>query len=307
MPRRRVKSQTKANVLLWLNNLLIKDGYYSNVSAGETDIYGRDVSSLISVSDASYSDNRVYQSAFKNWVHESGVTADYAIDAPLLASGVTVDGVFYPKDPLAPGYNASFGHKIDYVNGRIIFNSPIIPTTSIQAEFAYKSIYVDFADRFENEQDELAFETMYKDNPMQTGVLVYPSPHTIPLPSLMIDFSTRSQEAYELGSASNVALMQGSFISWTRDSADKDLLEDLIVQQEHTVLLGIDFNKAPMPLDSRNDKNPAFTNYDDFARLDSGVFFKRIYIDEISQRNSIPVYNIERSRLDFTIRVYPNF
>lgn len=307
MPRRRVKSQVKYNLDLWLNNLFIKDGFYSNVSTGEADIYGRDISILAPVSDPSYADNKVYQSAFKNWVHESGITSDYAIESPILASGVTVDGVFYPKDPLAPGYNAAYGHKIDYPNGRIIFNNPVIPTTSIQGEFGYKSIYVDFADRFENEQDELAFETMYKDNPMQTGVSIYPSPLTIPLPAIMIDLTSRKNESYEIGSSKNVAVINGTFILWTRDSADKDLIEDLILSDERYVLLGIDFNQAPMPLDRRGDKNPAFTNYDTLAQLNSGAFYRRIYVDEISQTNSTAAYNIERSRLDFTIRVYPNF
>lgn len=307
MPTRRVKSQVKANVDLWLNDLLLRDGFYSTVTTGETDIYGRNVSQLISVDSPSHADNRVWQSAFKNWVHESGITPTSPISPPLLASGVTVDGTFYPKDPLAPGYNASFAHTIDFVNGRVIFDSAIAATSNVEAEFSYKSVWVDFADRLENEEDDLVFETMYKDNPMQTGVLVYPMEKTVPLPSIMLDFRTRDQDPYELGVASTITVLRGSFILWTRDSADKDLIEDLIMANEQVVLLGIDFNSAPMPLDSDNDKVPAYTSYSDFARLDGNHFYQRIYIDELSQRNSVPTYNVERGRIDFTIRVYPNF
>ncbi len=307
MPVRRVKSQVRANIDLWLNNLFLRDGFYTTIASGQADIYGRDNSALTSVPDPDFPDNSVFQSAFKNWVHESGLIPDHSITPPIVASGVVVDGIFYPRDPLAPGFNASFVHNIDYVNGRILFSSPVGSSSAVQAAFSYKHMWVDYSDRFENEQDEFYIETAFKDNPMQTGVVTYPRRDSVPMPAIMIDFLSREQDPYELGSASNVAVFRGTFHLWARNNADKDLVEDLLSQQEHTVLAGIDFNSAPMPLDRFNDKNPAFTSYEDFADINGPHFFKRIYIDEISQKNSSPFYNIERGRLDFLIRVYPNF
>lgn len=308
MPKYRVKGQVKANLNLWLNDLFLRDGFYSNVSVGQLDNYARDLSQLTSTTDESFVANTTFQSAFKNWVHESGVTPNHAgIQMPLVASGVTVDSVFYSKDPLHPSYIPAFAHQIDHPNGRIIFNSPIAAGSNVQAEFTYKEIFVDNASTFENEEKEFYFETTAKDNPQQTGVIVYPEPNSRTAPLVLIDMLSRSSDGYELGSASNVATLNGSFIVWTRDEYMLDQIEDLVAAQEHVVLLGINFNTAAQPLTRHGDKNPAFTSYNDLANLYSSDFWRRIYIDELDARRLTPYYNMERNQITFTIRVYPNF
>ena len=308
MPRLRRKALVKSNLDLWLNNLFLKDGFFTDVSTGETDVYGRDISEMISVNDPSYADGRVWQSAFKEWVHESGIMpTEPAVTAPLVASGVTVDGVFYPKDPAAPGFNPAFSHALDYRNGRVIFDTPVALVSAVQGEFSYKEITVDLAATFENEQKEFFFETTYKDNPFQTGVLTFPEENSRTLPMVMIDVTQMSYDAYELGNASNRLDLQGSFIVWARDDYMRDQIEDLVGSQEHVVALGIDFNTAPYPLDYRNDKNPLFSSYDTLANLGSPHFWRRVYIDEIDSRRITPFYNIERTQINFLIRVYPNF
>jgi hypothetical protein len=308
MPRLRGKSLVKSNLDLWLNNLFLKDGFFIDVSTGETDVYGRDISEMISSLDASYADGRVWQSAFKEWVHESGVIPTEAgVSSPMVASGVTVDGTFYPKDPGDPGFNPTFSHAIDFRNGRVIFDSPISLVSYVQGEFSYKEITVALAATFENETKEFYFETSYKDNPFQTGVIIFPEENSRTLPMVMIDVTQSSYDAYELGNASNTLELQGSLIVWARNDYTRDQIEDLIGSQEHVVALGIDFNTAPYPLDYRNDKNPLFSNYDTLANLASPYFWRRIYIDEIDSRRIAPFYNIERTQINFLIRVYPNF
>jgi len=306
VPRYRAKAQVKANLNLWLNDLFLRDGFYSTISAGEVDIYGRDLSLMSVYSDPSFADNTVYQSAFKNWVHESGlVPTSTAIIPPTVSSGVTVDGTFYPKDPLAAGYVAAFDHKIDFPNGRIIFTSPVVGT--VQGGFSYKEISVDNASIFENEAKEFFFETSLKDNPHQTGVITYPEPNARTLPLVLIDSLTRRSEPYELGVASTTAIFGVSLIVWTRDEYMKDQIDDLVASQERIVLLGTDFNISPQPLDFFGDKLPSYTNYNDYARLDSPFFWHRIYIDEIDSRRLEPYFNMERLQVNFSIRVYPNF
>ena len=306
MPKYRAKAQIKANLNLWLNDLFLRDGFYTTVSAGETDVYGRDISLMVPVSDPSFMDNTVYQSPFKNWVHESGLTpTSTGIAPPLVASGVTINGTFYPQDPSAPGYVGAFDHKIDFPNGRVIFTAPVVGT--VQGEFSYKEISVDNASTFENETKEFYFETAYKDNPHQTGVAIYPSANTRTLPLVLIDVLNRTNEPYELGVASTIANFGVSLIVWTRDEYMKDQIDDLLTSQEHVVLIGVDFNSAPQPLDAFGDKVPSYTNYADLARLDSPYLWHRIYVDEADSRRLQPYYNMDRLQVNFSIRVYPNF
>lgn len=307
MPRYRPKAQVKANLELWLNNLFLSDGFYNNVVVGDTNIYGADVSTLIPTSDESYADNRVWRSPFLNWVHESGIIPPSGIQSPIIASGAWVNGTFYPKSSGAPGYNAAFAHSIDYPNGRIIFDSPILSTSQVSASFSYKTIGVDFVSTFENEQRQFYIETTYKDNPSQTGVISYPEAGTKTLPMVVIDMTSTSYEPYELGSASNLVELEGSFWIWARDSYMLDQIEDLVGGQEHSVIQAIDFNTAPYPLDEVGDKNEAFTSFGQWADVHSPYFWRRIYLDEIDIDKVTPLYNIERSQISFLARVYPNF
>lgn len=308
MPRQRVTSIVKSNLDLWLNDLFLRDGLYHNISAGETDIYNRDISQLIYVDDEDYPEGCVWQSHFKSWVHESGISpSDTGVAPPIIPTGVTVDGTFYPQFSGDAGYNATYSHHFDFPNGRIIFDTPLATGSYVKTEFSHKTVTVEFSNSYENETKDLFIETSHKDNPYQTGVLAYPTKDQRTLPIVLINVQSRTNDAYELGSASNVAVLNGSFHIWTREPYIKDLVEDLICQQEHTVLLGIDFNTAPQPLDYYGDKNPSYTSYGSFANEWGEHFFKRIYIDELNQIEVTPFMNIERSRINFTIRVYPNF
>lgn len=307
MPRYMAKSQVKSNLDLWLNDTFLREGMFQTVSTSETDVYGRDISVLTSMSDETFADNRVWQSAFKEWVHESGIVPLYSIAAPLIASGVTVNGTFYPHDTGAAGYSAAFGHRIDYKNGRVIFNSPIASNSTVKAQFSFKEITVDSASIFENEQKEFYVETAYKDNPGQTGVITYPAKNSRTLPMLLIDITNRDNEAYELGAPTNVAKFNCTLHLWARDEYARDSIEDILTSRERTVLKGIDFNTAPFPLVYMNDRNPAYTSYDVMAQTDSPHFWRRIYIDQVSARRVQPYYNIERTQFDLIIRVYPNF
>lgn len=280
MPQLRRKSLTKINLELFLNNVLLTDGFYTNISVGDTDFYANDLSALIEVQDdPSFPlPGSIWQSAFKEWVHEEGITPlETGIVPPVVASGVTVDAVFYPKDPAASGFNPAFAHNIDYRNGRVIFTTPIATTSAVQASFAYKHITVDFSDEFEGENRPLLIETSLKDNPAVTGVEAYPALNAQTLPIVLIDFQGRTHDPYELGNQTQVAVFNGFFHVWARDHLTRDRIEDAISERARDVVLGIDFNTTAFPLDEMGDKNPLFTRYIDLAQIWSAAFWRRIY------------------------------
>lgn len=306
MPRLREKSLVKSNIELWLNNELLTDGFYQTVTAGATNLYGENISQLIEVADESWPDNCVWQSPFKEWVYESGIIPAWSgIAPPIIASGVTVDGVFYPRHSYMPGYNAAFAHYIDYRNGRVLFQNPIAAASNVQASFSYKMVGTDFADSFEAEEKDLIIETSYKDNPLQSGTITYPARDSKVLPMIFIDLRDRSSTGYELGHKSLIASFNGSLHIWSRDAHVKDLLEDLFASKQRDVLLGTNFNLAPFPLDHFNDKNGPYTQWSDYQSMWNQYFWHRIYIDNVSTQPGSKLKNIQRSRIDFTVVVYP--
>lgn len=299
------KALLKSNLELWLNDLFIRNGLYSNISAAQLDIYSRDLSVLVASNDPTFPiDNTVYQSAFKNWIHEEGVVAtESGILAPIVNSGIIVDGTFYATATTS----GTYAHIIDFPNGRVVFDSPLAGSPVVTADFSYKEVTVEFANRLNNENQPIRIETSLKDNPAQTGVDSYPTSDTRTLPAVFIDVLNRKSSAYELGTRAAVADYFGVFHIWAREDFQRDLIEDILADEYRQVLLGINFKTAPYPLLSRGEKNPSFTSYAALANIYSSHFWRRIYLDDMEPRKDNPLFEIERSRISFNARVYPNF
>lgn len=298
------KSLLESNLQFWLEDKLLRQGLYQNVPSGQVDAYGRDQSKLLSVSnDEDFQSGQVWQSAFKNWVYESGIVPyQSGLAEPTLVSGVVVDGTFY-----ADSVSGVFEHFVDFPNGRVIFTTPISTISTVQASFAYKKVTVDFAERFDNERMDLLIETAIKDNPQQSGVQLYPTKDNRTLPAVWIDVLRRENDGYELGSKSLISDHFGVFHVWARDRFLRNIIEDILSETHRDVLLGINFNDAPFPLLNKGRRNPAWTTYADNARVHGPYFWRRIYLDDVGSTKDKPLFEIERTRVTFQARIYPNF
>lgn len=299
------KTLLKSNLKLWLNDLFIRKGLYISISTGEVGIYSRDLSRMIALNDDTFPvDNSIYQSAFKNWVHEENVSSsESGVAAPVIASGVTVDGTFY----LTATTSGTFAHLIDYPNGRVIFDTPLAGSPVVQGQFSYKTVTIDSASIFNNENNPIQIETALKDNPQQSGVESYPTSDMRVLPAIFIDILSRDSFPYELGTRDAVASYDGVFHLWTRDEYIGDIIEDILSEEHRQVLLGIDFNIAPDPLLREGNKNPSFTSYAAFANVHSPQFWRRIYLDSIRIQKDSALFEVERTSIRFTALVYPIF
>jgi len=300
------KALVKSNLEYWLNNKLLTHGLYVNIPSGDADIYGHDLSRLVSFSDGAMTSGTVYQSAFKNWVYESGIIpAESGLTPPVVCSGVYVNGIFRAKDSNSPLYSAAHAHSIDYPNGRVIFNNVISGT--VQAQFSHKTVGVHQATEKNNENKALLIETAFKDNPQASGSDIYPSSKSRTLPSVFIDIIDRRSKGYELGSASLVSEFFGVFHIWSRDDFVQDLIEDILTDAQHSVILGINFNDAPYPLNYKGDTNSQFESYDTYSNVHHSYFWRRIYLDEVRAKKDQPLFEVERGRAEFRVKVYPNF
>lgn len=294
----------KTNLELWLNDLMLRKGLYTSISAGDTNVGGDNISQLISIEDEDFVTGQVWQSAFKNWVYEEGIPSPSSgVLPPIVASGITVDGTFYPEATTS----GAFAHFIDFPNGRVVFTSAISTASVVEGTMSYKEVTVDQADRFNNEAQPLLLETAYKDNPNQDGVQTYPSKTSRTLPAIWIDLQGRKNTGYELGSKSLVSEFVGVFHVWGRDSYLRDVIEDALLDAQRDVLLGIDFNTAPYHLLSRGRRNPAWPGYAVLANVHSPNFWRRIYLEETEARKDQSLFEVERTQVRFLIRIFPNF
>lgn len=305
MPRLPAKSLIKSNLQYWMYNRLLQNGHYTNVAAGEVDFYGNDISNLVAISDhPRYADGRVFQSAFKNWTYESGVVPyETGISPPTVASGVTVDGTFYPAST-----TGTYAHFIDFENGTVVFDSPLVGSPVVQADFSYKTVAVLMSNNKGNENIDLIIESVLKDNPPQTGVVAYPEMnYQNVLPIIWIDFLSRDTEAYELGTRDGIKVFGGVFHLWSRDDMMHDMLEEFLADMQREVIIGVDFNTAPHPLVQNGSINPDYSTFATYANVWSPFHWRKIYLETSSPKRDKSLFEIERSRVSFEIKVYPYF
>jgi hypothetical protein len=107
-------------------------GGYSNVNRPTSSgVYGGSRYRLRYVNDPRYSAGQVWEGFRTNWVWETGVSPT---TQPIQVSGVWKNNTYSTLNSL----NA----YVDYPNGRVIFNTPIATTSTIDAEFSHRIVAI---------------------------------------------------------------------------------------------------------------------------------------------------------------------
>ncbi len=264
----------KTSMRFFLEQELLRDGNYDVVTSGLRFYDGSDMSRLVpDTADEVLAEagglvaGQVWQSAFKNWVYEDVPALNPSVilskwPVAFRASGVYLDGAFRaPNDPVHP-------HTIDYINGRIIFHSPIPLDSVVNADFTYKKVSILGLREFNNQLRSASFEQQYSSNPRTAGQLIYPSGSTriAPMPIIFIEDISRQFGAYQIGDRSLVARDELSFEIWALDESTRDNLVDLVSYQQRKSFPIINYNIVPLPLSGLwNTLSPEFVPYANLA------------------------------------------
>jgi len=277
-PRRLIKS----NLKFFLDQVFIRDGNYQNVSRGATAFDGTDVSrlqpdnsadTLASLGFFSTTTNRVWQSPFKNWVYQSGLLHSYdrgepQKDAPVLCSGVYIDGIFKPdraEMPWGPaeGWDPTCYPIIDWINGRVIMSSGLSSSAVVQAEYSFGEVVIAFANRDNQDMEEYVKNSRYGNNPDTRNSISYPSGRFQPLPAIFIELSEQNHDgAYEIGNRSLVERDQVTlYVASNSDVVLDNILDTLRLQDRRDFPI-VDFNVAPLPLSGiYSERSPEYIRY----------------------------------------------
>jgi len=120
---------------------------FNNAIMPASGMYGGDKTYLRLANDPNYKYGQVWQGFRENWIWETGVSCS---TQPIPISGIYVNNNFIPYT-----YNSSSGfyvgsgpsgYRIDYSDGRVIFNSPIPATSTVQLNYSHKWVKVDRAE-----------------------------------------------------------------------------------------------------------------------------------------------------------------
>lgn len=247
-----LNNELQDNIVEFLDWSLLEKGNYMNVSLGELSPEGVDYSKLRISSNSSFPSGKAWEGFRKNWVWQSGVSYS---PAPIVGtnntipgiSGVYVNNTFYPSNT-----NGTYAHKIDYFNGRIIFNNPIPTTSTVKAEYSYRYINTVYANSLpwlsEIQYSSLDLDSNF--NTLNKGKYDLPAEARVQLPAIAIEIvPRRSMKGYQLGG--------GQYVS-------TDVLFHCLAEDEYTR------NKLVDIISLQNDKTIHMFNSNQIAK--SGAF-----------------------------------
>ena len=259
-------------------------GQFYNIDIPESGIYGGDKHKLRLAEDPNYSDGQVWEGYRQNWVWESGISA--TTEQPIRISGVFVDNTFY-----ATG-NVTKPFYIDYPNGRVVFDTAITSTSTVQLEYSHKWVQVVPAQgvpwfrqiqqrSFRNEED---FQVSSSGGWVQLGQT------RIQLPAVAIEvIPARSMQGYQLGGGQWINSDVVFYVISENHWECTNLMDSILYQNDRTVHL---FNPTAVaisgvfPFNYRNELNENAIPSGLYPNMIDDFYYNRCWISE-SRGNEI--------------------
>jgi len=278
-----VQDSTLSNILLD-NFIALYDwgfldrGQFYNIEIPESGIYGGDKHKLRLAEDPNYLDGQVWEGYRQNWVWESGISA--TTEQPISISGVFVDNTFY-----ATG-NVTKPFYIDYPNGRVVFDTAITSTSTVQLEYSHKWVQVVPAQgvpwfrqiqqrSFRNEED---FQVSSSGGWVQLGQT------RIQLPAVAIEvIPAISMHGYQLGGGQWVNSDMVFYVISENHWECTNLMDSILYQNDRTVHL---FNPTAvaisgvLPYNYRNELNENAIPSGLYPNMIDDFYYNRCWISE---------------------------
>lgn len=155
------KGVASINEDLILNNLLygvidfynwsmLVIGGYTNITRTPpiSGVFGGQKFRLRPVKQDGYTNGQVWEGFRGNWVWETGIPV--VTTQPIKPTGVWVNNIFQPATGVG-----SYSHYVDYPRGRVVFNTAVPVTSTIETEFSTRTV------RFEPAESETVRRLMF--------------------------------------------------------------------------------------------------------------------------------------------------
>lgn len=287
-----LNNELQDNIIEFLDWALLEKGNYMNVTIGENSPDSVDYSKLNISPSPIFPSGKVWESFRKNWVWQSGVSYS---PAPIVGtnnsvpgiSGVYVNGAFHPGDTVG-----TYAHRVDYHNGRVIFNNPIPINSLVQAEYSYKYINVIYA----NSLPWLA-EVQYSslepiEGSLNRSKYDLPAEARVQLPAIAVEIvPRRNMRGYQLGGGQWVET-DILFHCMAEDEYTRNKLVDIVsLQNDKTIYMfnsNSIANSGAFPLDYMGIPVSGALRYPDLIHsyLRGSVRFKNSSVQSMKLINS---------------------
>ena len=239
-----LNNEIQDNIIEFLEWSLLQKGNYFNVTLNEENNNGDDYSRLRLSSSTNYASGQAWEGFRSNWVWQSGISYN---PPPIVGnanskpgiSGIYVNNMFYSTST-----SGEYSHKIDYYNGRVIFDNPIPTGSKVQAEYSYKYINVLYANSLpwitELQSKSLDIPQNFVES---KGDFDLPNESRVQLPAIAIEVvPRRTLRGYQLGGGQFVET-DVLFHCLAEDEYTRNKLVDIISLQNDKTIYMFNSNK----------------------------------------------------------------
>ena len=284
-------NELQDNLIEFFDWGLLKKGNYFNVDLNEQSMDGEDYSKLRMSDNPHFSAGKAWEGFRKNWIWQSGITSSAGDPAPLVGtdplipgiSGVYVDSTFYPSDT-----TGAYAHKVDYFNGRVVFDNPIPTGSLVQAEFSYRYINVVYANNLPFIR-ELQYRSLEDAEPNEDLV---PAEMRVQLPAIAIEIvPRRTFKGYAIGGGQYV-YTDVLFHCLAENEFTRNQLVDIVSFQNDKTVVLFDSNSiaksGDFPIDSYGYPLPSALRYPDLVTKHRGnrVFLQNNIVTSMNTINT---------------------
>lgn len=238
-------------------NITIPTGTYpSGVGSHSSEPYKMRLSR-----DPRYVSGRAWEGVRSDWVWESGVDYSYQ---PISISGIYVNNTFLPTST-----SGVSGYKINYPEGKIVFNNPISTTSVVKCSHSYRNVRISSSDT--NWFQSIQFDSFRSDDiqfsQKGSGAWDVLSMNRIQLPAIVLEsLPAVNMKPYELGSIRRTHYQDVFMHILAETPWDRKQIHDIVANQyqKRTMLINkkdlLQNNKYPLNFDGTLSENGM--NYD---------------------------------------------
>ena len=256
-----LNSELESNLKSFIDWGMLGIGGWFNVELATYGGWGGTFDQMRVVDDPAYTLGQVWETPRKDWVWETGVP--YTGGSPIEISGVWIDST------LKGAGDATYGHHYNYPLGRVVFDTAIATTLTVQIEHSYRNVQTYIADQAPW-WDELQYNSMRVDDTtfdqVSSGNWSILANHRVQMPAVVIEVvPRRTYQPYQLGSSTNFVTQDVLFHVIAESRWWRNQLVDIISAQKDKTLMLYDSDKladnAAFPLDYRGSVVNSANNY----------------------------------------------
>jgi hypothetical protein len=234
-------SQIENNIKSFLDWGLLNIGGFINVLRPQNNIFGNPIYKLKPTEDPNFTTGQVWQTMRKDWVWEQDIVFvdkynPLLQSTPTLITGIYVNNVFYPLNTVG-----QYSYKVDYINSRIIFNSPISTSAEVGMEYSYRWVQVYTYDnaRWWQQLQYKTDQNINHFNQLAEGDFSILSNNRVQLPAIIVETISRGMsEPYQLGDKSLIVKQELLLHIVAETMHDRNMMIDILrLQQDKFIKL----------------------------------------------------------------------